>query len=221
MSEFNENTNLQDDGLNEGNEQVNNDDISVSLTEKSGDSSKKVIFSNIVDYLEIFVIAICVVIAIFSIFFRTCRVDGDSMKNTLYNGENLIISNLFYTPERGDVIVFHQTGNRNMPLVKRVIALEGDTVTIDFNSWKVTVTDKDGNTTVLEEPYVNIDSPSHNLSGTHTYTVPENAVFVLGDNRNDSMDSTDSHNVGYVDSRRILGKVILRISPISKVGVIK
>lgn len=173
-----------------------------------------------IDYVEIIAVAIGIVLVLFSFVFRTCTVDGNSMKNTLFHGEKLVISDLFYTPERGDVIVFHQTGRQNMPLVKRVIAIEGDTVVINFDTWEVTITDKDGKTTVLDEPYVNIDSLRHNHSGTHTYTVPEDCVFVLGDNRNDSMDSTDENNIGYVNESRILGKVILRLTPFSKIGFI-
>ena len=176
---------------------------------------------SVIEYLEIFAIGVCAVLVLFSFVFRICTVDGDSMKNTLHNGEKLVISDLFYTPERGDVIVFHQTGNRNLPLVKRVIGIEGDTVVIDFDSWTVTITDKGGNTSVIDEPYINIDTPLHRQSGVHTYVVPEGCVFVLGDNRNDSMDSTDMTSVGYVDVRRILGKVIFRYSPADKFGSIE
>ena len=222
MSESSENLNLQNDDISEENQQINNiDDMGAELAVTNENAKRKVFWSNIVDYLEIFVIAICIVITVFSIFFRTCRVDGDSMKNTLYNDENLIISNLFYTPERGDIIVFHQTGTRNMPLVKRVIGIEGDTININFDTWVVTVTDKNGNICDIDESYINIDTPYHNLHGNHVYVVPEGKIFVLGDNRNDSMDSTDSYNIGYVDARRVLGKVIFRISPISKFGAIK
>ena len=176
---------------------------------------------NIIDYIEIFVVGVCAVLVLFSFVFRICTVDGDSMNNTLQNGEKLVISDIFYTPERGDIIVFHQTGSSNMPLVKRVIGIEGDTVVIDFDTWTVSVTDKNGTTTVLDEPYINIDTPLHRQSGTHTYVVPEGSVFVLGDNRNDSMDSTDFTHVGYVDCRRILGKVIFRYSPMDKFGAVE
>ena len=185
------------------------------------EESRKKKLLNIIDYIEIFVVGVCAVLVLFSFVFRICTVDGDSMNNTLQNGEKLIISDMFYTPDRGDVIVFHQTGNSNMPLVKRVIGLEGDTVTIDFDTWTVSIVDKNGRSFVLDEPYINIDTPVHRQSGTHTYVVPEGYVFVLGDNRNDSMDSTDFTNVGYVDCRRILGKVIFRYSPLDKFGEIE
>ena len=182
-------------------------------------------FSGIIDYVELFVIAICVVILLFSFVFRTCNVDGSSMRNTLYNGETLIISDLAYTPKRGDIIVFHQNGDDKKPLIKRVIGVEGDTVTINFKTWEVVVTDKNGNTSVLEEDYVYIQENRHHIleqvnGGIATYTVPEGSVFVLGDNRNNSMDST-YNDVGFVDEDNILGKVLFRVTPISKLGFVE
>ena len=198
-----------------------NDTAEDTPNEESASQPRGKRLLSFIEYLEIFAIGVCAVLVLFSFVFRICTVDGDSMKNTLHNGEKLVISDLFYTPERGDVIVFHQTGNRNLPLVKRVIGIEGDTVVIDFDSWTVTITDKGGNTSVIDEPYINIDTPLHRQSGVHTYVVPEGCVFVLGDNRNDSMDSTDMTSVGYVDVRRILGKVIFRYSPADKFGSIE
>ena len=181
--------------------------------------------SAIIDYVELFVIAISVVILLFSFVFRTCNVDGDSMNNTLIDKETLIISDFAYTPRRGDIIVFHQTGYKNMPLVKRVIGVGGDTVTVNVDTWEVSVTDKGGHTFVLDEPYIHVDEyRTHNLirktgESVHTFVVPEGTVFVLGDNRNNSMDSTDS-NVGFVSEDVILGKVLLRVSPIAKFGTV-
>ena len=122
-------------------------------------NSKKTFLSNIVDYVELLVIAVCLVIGIFSFAFRTCTVDGDSMNNTLINKQVIIVSDVFYTPERYDIVVFHQTDNtanvnRNKPLVKRVIGVGGDTVKIDYDTWEISVTDKNGNTEVLEEDYI-------------------------------------------------------------------
>lgn len=181
------------------------------------------ILSNLIDYVEIFTVAICIVILLFTVAFRTCTVDGASMNNTLINGEALIISDLCYTPKRGDIIVFHQTGDdawdKNEPLVKRVIGVGGDTVRIDYDSWTVTVTDADGNEAVLNEPYIYLSERRSFFTGTAEYAVPEGSLFVLGDNRNESLDSR-FEEIGFVDSRRVLGKVILRASPISKFGTV-
>ena len=97
------------------------------------------------------------------------------------------------------------------PIIKRVIATEGQTIDIDFNAGIVYVDGK-----ALDEPYVN--SPTNNqLDFTGKVTVPENCVFVMGDNRNDSTDSRSSL-IGCVDKRYIMGKVLLRILPLNKFG---
>ena len=190
----------------------------------STQNTKQSPISVIIDYVEIFAVSLALVIFVFSSFVRICKVVGPSMENTLYQGEKLIVSSAGYTPQREDIIVFHQTGTLNEPVVKRVIATEGETVTIDFNDkttyMSVTITDKDGNTFVLDEKdYMNLDSSfvRSEMDFEMPYTVPEGCLFVMGDNRNHSTDSR-STIIGPVDERRILGKVILRIAPFDKFG---
>lgn len=190
-------------------------------------NKKGKLLSGFIDYVELFVIAICIVLILFSMVFRTCTVDGDSMKNTLTNGEVIIVSDAFYTPKRGDIVVFHMTDdsgnpNNNKPLVKRVIGVSGDTVEIDYQGnqqMTVTVTDKDGNVTELVEEYVYLDPQRNAIIGNSNgiFKVPEGQVFVLGDNRNNSK---DSRMIGCIDERSILGKAIVRVSPISNFGFI-
>ena len=185
---------------------------------------KTTLWADLLDYREIFVVAICVVVAIFSFSgFRLCTVSGPSMENTLFHGEKLITANLFYTPKRGDVVVFHQTSENengfNEPIVKRVIGVAGDTVTIDYQTWTVTVTDADGNVTVVDEPYRKVVDYNPYSSRPISVYVEEGTVFVMGDNRNHSADSRDGR-IGLVDTRRILGKVVMRISPFDRFGKI-
>ena len=187
-------------------------------------SQKSKFLSNIVDYVELFAIAVCVVILLFSFVFRTCTVDGDSMNQTLHDGEVVVVSDLFYTPKRGDIIVFHQTDSsamsgRNKALVKRVIGIGGDTVKIDYDSWTVSVTDKDGEVHQLDQSYIYLSKRGNRFSGNAEYKVPEGSLFVLGDNRNESLDSRYS-DIGFVDARRVLGKVIFRVTPFNKMGFV-
>lgn len=182
-----------------------------------------------IDYIELFAVAICIVIVLFSLAFRTCTVDGESMTQTLQDKEMLIVSDLMYSPQRCDIIVFHHTDSSslstssNKPLVKRVIGVGGDTVRIDYNSMPekmtVTVTDKNGNVTVLDEDYIYLSGSLGNFYGVQEYKVPEGSLFVMGDNRNGSLDSRYP-TIGYVDERSVLGKVLIRVSPISKLGVV-
>ena len=180
------------------------------------------IVSAIYDYAEIFAISIVAVIFLFSFGIRLCRVDGSSMNQTLKNDEPLIAANFFYTPKQGDIVVFHLVNDSyHEPLVKRVIALEGQTVEIDMTNNQITV---DGKVYADEHAYLSggayemryeFDKQYIFKDGERTVfraTVPEGKIFVLGDNRNGSSDSR-SVRVGFVDKRSVLGRAVLRLSP--------
>ena len=199
-------------------------DKSVDLPdEKTSDKSQKEsLTGSLFDYIEIFVFSVCAVLLIFSLFGRLCRVDGSSMMSTLYNGEMLITTSLV-TPEQGDIIVFHQTSDEilrlNEPLVKRVIAVGGQSVYIDYDKGEVYVDgvllDESAYITLLEYNEATrkyFPCGEWEDSGVFKTTVPEGCYFVLGDNRNNSLDSRYPE-IGCVDARRVLGKVILRLNP--------
>ena len=199
---------------------------SVSVESVNQPAKKESPASGLFDFLEILVFAVCAALLLFTLFFRVCRVDGRSMQYTLRDGEKLIVSNLAPI-EAGDIIVFHQTSEKytrfNEALVKRVIATEGQTIRIDYNLGEVYV---DGE--LLDEPYISLLSTTdQNIDRWTTVpsmpgfdwetrvfetTVPAGCYFVMGDNRNNSADSR-SIEVGFVDTRRVLGKAIVRLSP--------
>ena len=175
------------------------------------------------DIAEMFVFVLATVIVLTSFVFKHSVVEGDSMLNTLEDGDHLIISDMFYTPDYGDIIVFEDysisSDNLKKPIVKRVIGLPGDTVEVtkDENGYfQVRVNGKP-----LEEEYAFNDPLRLNGSAelVGVWTVPDGEVFVMGDNRYNSTDSRDSR-VGTVDIDSILGKVILRFLPFDKFGTV-
>lgn len=201
---------------------------------KEKKEEKQSVIAEIFDYYELCIFSVCIVIVIFSFFIRLCRVDGQSMEDTLHHGEMLVVSDIFYTPKEGDVIVFHQTGGQNQdiysfslnePIVKRVIATSGEWIDIKLTGDKLTVTVYDKNKEnprVLKEDYAKYSgSPSWNPTGYHEYPlqIPDGYVFVMGDNRWHSTDSR-SALVGLVDTRRILGQATFRVAPFSRFGAI-
>ena len=208
-----------------GVEKIESEETEVEKTEVEETEVKSKfasIVSAIYDYAEIFAISIVAVIFLFSFGIRLCRVDGSSMNQTLKNDEPLIAANFFYTPKQGDIVVFHLVNNSyHEPLVKRVIALEGQTVEIDMTNNQITV---DGKVYADEHAYLSggeyemkyeFDKQYIFKDGERTVfraTVPEGKIFVLGDNRNGSSDSR-SVRVGFVDKRSVLGRAVLRLSP--------
>ncbi len=138
--------------------------------------------------------------------FRIVNVDGLSMYPTLQHADKIITSDLFYSPEVGDIVVVQTDTYGQDPLVKRIIAVGGQTVDIDFELGIVYV---DG--VALDEPYVNsLTLEREDFSGP--ITIPEGYLFLMGDNRNRSTDSR-SNMVGLVDERCIIGKVYFILFP--------
>lgn len=161
-----------------------------------------------IDIFEVFqpiIAALVVVTLVFLFCFRVFNVDGPSMAPTLENGDRVVVSTIGYKPERGDIVVLSSTDGIRKPIVKRIIAVAGDVVDINFTSGVVTVNGK-------EETYSE-DLTTQQADIAFPITVPEGTVFVLGDNRDVSLDSRSSR-VGCVDQRLIVGKILFRFFPI-------
>ena len=174
------------------------------------------------EWADVIVTSVIAVVIIFTLIFKVVSIRGDSMLDTVHENDKIIITNIGYTPKNGDIVVISRnmdnsiedTSSDSSPIIKRVIATEGQTVDIDFALGVVYV---DG--VQLDEPYVKTPT---NLSYDVTFPVrvPDNCIFVLGDNRNDSLDSRSSEigDGGMIDVRYVLGRAVFRVFPFDRFG---
>ena len=158
------------------------------------------------DWIQCVVVALVVGILVFMFLLRVVNVKGNSMYPTLHDEDKILTTNFLYTPKPGDVVVVQTDSYGPEPLVKRVIATEGQTVDIDFEKGIVYV---DGE--ALDEPYINAPTMEReDFSGP--VTVPEGCLFLMGDNRNRSTDSR-TESIGMVDTRCVIGRAVMIVYP--------
>ena len=161
------------------------------------------------DWIYCMLVALIICVLLFVFVVRVIDVVGTSMNPTLFNGDKMLVSRLFYRPKVGDIVVFKKDEyDPNKALVKRVIAVEGQEINMDFENGIVYI---DGQ--AISEPYI-MEPTTKKLDFIGPKTVPEGCVFVMGDNRNASMDSRVSE-IGMLDTRLILGKAYYVIYPLS------
>ncbi len=179
--------------------------ISFEVSEYSKNDKNKS-WRFVYDWLDSLIYAVLLILVIFTFFFRVVGVNGDSMNPTLQSGDWLTVSAITDEVETGDIVVITQPNSLNEPLIKRVIAKGGDTVNIDFIEGAVTVNGK-----ILYEPYI---AEKTEISGDYVYPleIPEGYIFVMGDNRNNSLDSR-FRTIGLIDERYVLGVAETRIYP--------
>ncbi|MEE1161421.1 MAG: signal peptidase I [Acutalibacteraceae bacterium] len=199
-----------------------NTEYADSLPNTPEEEKKPTAAEEIFEWLDVLSTAIIAVVIIFSLICRIATIEGPSMQNTLFTGDRVIISNLGYTPKQGDIVVVSRNINNSAedaqngqdPIIKRVIAVGGQTVDIDFERGVVSV---DG--VELVEPYAKTPTV-RSFDVQFPLYVPEGYIFVLGDNRNNSTDSRDSRigDGGLIDTRYVLGHAVFRVFPFNSIG---
>ena len=167
------------------------------------------------DWVYSLIIALIICVIVFAFFIRVVDVVGTSMNPTLNNNDKMLVSGLFYKPSVGDVVVFKKNEyDPDKALVKRVVAVEGQEINIDFEKGIVYI-----NGQPIVEDYI-LEPTMNKLDFIGPKTVPEGCVFVMGDNRNASVGSRKAE-IGMVDTRLILGKAYFVIYPLSVIRIIE
>lgn len=187
--------------------------------QQSENSSKKIIHlkkstgtSIVFDWAHSLVFALITVLIILTFFVRLVDVDGQSMMNTLLDGDRVIVTNFFYEPDNGDVVVISHGQDYDQPIIKRVIATEGQTLSIDFETDTIKVDGK-----VVDEYYSIGDTTQKDAEIPDV--VPEGKIFVLGDNRTVSADSLDNR-IGLIDKNAVIGKAQFVLFPFNRIKMI-
>lgn len=213
-------------------------DNNIEAAEIIPENKKKNFLSDLLEIIESTIITVFAIILVFTYLLHPVNVVGGSMVPTLNNGDRIFMSTVMFDISYGDIIVINNDvsylidencevyeyqpvdsfGNPVNPLreciIKRVIATEGQTIDIDFETGTVTV---DG--VVLDEPYINALTTKNDGAFEFPLEVPEGYYFVMGDNRNNSSDSRNKY-VGLISEDQIYGKAVIRYSPFSQFKIL-
>ena len=194
-------------------ESAENQEISPEETKKGPAGAE------LFEWLQMVMVCVLGAVIAFNLVVRLSVVDGQSMDPTLEHGELMLVWSLGYTPKQGDIVIINKTTAdflHEQAIVKRVIALGGQTVDIDYEKSRVYVDGKRVKEDyILEEMYL----PGNPYMRETHFEVPEGEVFVLGDNRNGSTDSRDER-LGTIDEGYILGRAVAAVWPMDKIGLI-
>lgn len=186
-----------------------------SVSQPNNDDRRKLkgAAAEVYEWLEAIAFALAIVVLLFTFVFRIVGVSGESMEPTLHDENRVLVSCPFYTPKENDIVIIVAPigDDYNKPLVKRVVATGGQSIQIVDGVVYV-----DGAPKIIDG-LETIQNPGSAFDFSSPVYVPEGYVFVLGDNRNDSLDSRDPR-VGMIDTRYIIGKVQFRIFPFDEFG---
>ena len=169
--------------------------------------------AGVYDWIRCIIFAIAIVVIVLTFVFRLVDVEGTSMCDTLQTKDKVIVTNLLYTPRDNDIVVISHGAEYKKPIIKRVIATEGQTLELDYENEKIIV---DG--IEIDEPYVKESTFSGNYGNlTPPEVIPEGKIFVLGDNRRISLDSRSSE-IGLIDVKDVIGKAQFIAFPFDHFG---
>ncbi|HBA93230.1 MAG TPA: signal peptidase I [Ruminococcaceae bacterium] len=177
---------------------------------------KKSPLKDVLDFLAPIVIALIIAILLKTFIFANAVIPTGSMLNTIHEGDRVIASRITYTfndPERYDIAIFKYPDNPQQNFVKRIIGLPGETVSI--RNGEVYIVDKDGKSQKLRDDFV---SPENMDNYNGTFVVPEDSYFVMGDNRDNSVDSRYWTTTNFVSRDKMIGKVLFRYYPFNTAG---
>ena len=191
----------------------NLDNISVNDNGEQVENPASKFSASCFDWLESIVQALVLVVTVMTFVLRPITVEGTSMLNTLHDKDKVIVTKCGYVPKDGDVVVIRPFNQLSEPIIKRVIATEGQTLSIDFSSGNVYVDGKK-----LNEPYIK-ERMWVQGDGEIPSVIPEGYCFVMGDNRNGSLDSRFKA-AGIVPYEKIVGKAMFVFYPFNRMGVI-
>ncbi len=171
------------------------------------------LMSGFYDWIRCLIFAISIVVVCLIFLFRLVDVEGHSMDTTLATNDKVVVTNLFYTPHNNDIVVISHGASYNKPLIKRVIATEGQSIKLDYENDKIIVEGA-----VLNEPYID-GSTFGGIFADYEIpdVVPEGKIFVMGDNRKVSKDSR-SAEIGLIDVDNVIGKAQFVVLPFSNFG---
>ena len=197
--------------------QAEPEEVLPSPPEKPEDEESPSFKLDLYFWMQALAMALIFLILTFTLLGRVIRVEGSSMLPTLHENDLMLLQSIAYTPKQGDVVVLRKPSLMSVPIVKRVIAVGGQHVTVDYANHCVYV---DG--VALDEPYINelMRDPLSPFLTVLDVDVPEGSIYVRGDNRNHSSDSRDER-LGTVDTRYVLGRAFWVLVPFGHFGAIE